>query len=268
MAKLITMKQKENEQYVDMYPKTDWSQVNGADAQIATVNNRISTVQSNLQSQINQKQDASTAVNQGNFGDYVQNYTGTWVLLGEAIIDKTNETGTSTPLLAAGTLLKNIVAFKTVVTFNGGSGSRSGGTASASMGITGLNGYGGITCDVTGGDSVGGDIQFTYPAAPAPVTTYYRIVADNYYCSGAWKPTGDGHNYTTSFKYSRNLWYFPDDYGSSSYSIKSRIQVNPTTCQTLTDIYALYTNHTAIAYNFSIRGNAKLYGLKLNNGEF
>lgn len=66
MAKLITMKQKENEQYVDMYPKTDWSQVNGADAQIAS-----------LQGQINQKQDASTAVNQGNLKNYV-NVTSGW----------------------------------------------------------------------------------------------------------------------------------------------------------------------------------------------
>lgn len=255
------MQEKVNGVYQPLYPQTYWQQVIGADNQIVTVNNRISTVQANLQGQINQKQDASTAVNQGNFGDYVRNYTGTWVLLGEAVIN----TGTTTPLLAAGTSLKNIVAFKTVVTFNGGSGSRSGGTSSAVLGITGLNNYGGIICDVTGGDSVGGDIQFTYPSAPAPVTTYYRIVADDYYCSGDWTPVGDGHNYTTSFKYGRVLWYSPDDYGSSSYSIKSRIEVNPTTCQTLTDISAIYATRTTIN---SIRGNAKLYGLKLNNGEF
>lgn len=77
MAKLITMKQKENEQYVDMYPKTDWSQVNGADAQIASVNNSIDVKVANLQGQINQKQDASTAVNQGNLKNYV-NVTSGW----------------------------------------------------------------------------------------------------------------------------------------------------------------------------------------------
>ena len=258
------MQEKENGVYQPLYPQTYWQQVIGADNQIATVNNRISTVQSNLQGQINQKQDASTAVNQGNFKNFVEQYTGTWVLLGESIIDKTNQTGTSTPLLAAGTSLKNIVAFKTVVTFNGGSGFRSG-RHDGSIGITGLNGYGGINCDITGSDSVGGDIRFTYPPAPSPVITYYRVVADNYYCSGTWEPVGDGQNYTTSFQYGRTLWFFPDDYGSSSYSIKSRIQVNPTTCQTLDDITALSVSGTS---NFSIRGNAKLYGLKLNNGEF
>ena len=263
MAKLITMKQKENGQYVNLYPETEWSQVNGADAQITTVNNSVDVKVANLQGQINQKQDASTAVNQGNFANYVQNYTGTWVLLGEVNINLPSPS--SEPLLAAGTSLKNIVAFKTVVTFNGGSASRSGGTASSTIGIIGLNGYGGIICDVTGGNSVGGDIQFTYPAAPSPVTTYYRIVADNYFCNGEWKPVGDRTNYTTSFTYYRNLWYFPDDYGSSSYSVKSRISVNPTTCQTLTDLYADYSSRATIT---SLKGNAKLYGLKLNNGEF
>lgn len=257
------MQEKVNGVYQPLYPQTYWQQVIGADSQIATVNNRITTVQSNLQSQINNKQDASTAINQGNFGNYVQNYTGIWVLLGEVNIDSSG--ADSRPLLAAGTSLKNIVAFKTVVTFNGGTASRSGGTGRSTIGVTGLNGYGGIACDVAGGDSVGGDINFTYPAAPSPVTTYYRIVADNYYCNGDWKPVGDKTNYTTSFTYHRILWYFPDDYGSSSYSVKSRINVNPTTCQTLTDIYAEGSYRATVT---SLKGNAKLYGLKLNNGEF
>ncbi len=257
------MQEKVNGVYQPLYPQTYWQQVIGADNQIATVNNRITTVQSNLQGQINQKQDASTAVNQGNFGNYVQNYTGTWVLLGEVNIDSPSPS--SEPLLAAGTSLKNIVAFKTEITFNGGRASRSGGTANSTIGIVGLNGYGGIVCNVAGGDSVGGDIQFTYPAAPFPVTTYYRIVADNYFCNGTWTPVGDRTNYTTSFTYYRVLWFFPDDYGSSSYSIKSRINVNPTTCQTLTDIYAGSVYRATIT---SLKGHAKLYGLKLNNGEF
>ena len=84
MAKLITMKQKENEQYVDMYPKTDWSQVNGADAQIASVNNSVDVKVANLQGQINQKQDASTAVNQGNLKNYVNVTSGWYTGNGEA----------------------------------------------------------------------------------------------------------------------------------------------------------------------------------------
>lgn len=83
MAKLITMKQKENGQYVDMYPETDWSQVNGADAQITTVNNSIDVKVANLQGQINQKQDASTAVNQGNLKSYVNITSGWYVGNGE-----------------------------------------------------------------------------------------------------------------------------------------------------------------------------------------
>lgn len=84
MAKLITMKQKENEQYVDMYPKTDWSQVNGADAQIASVNNSVNVKVANLQGQINQKQDASTAINQGNLKNYVNIASGWYTGNGEA----------------------------------------------------------------------------------------------------------------------------------------------------------------------------------------
>lgn len=66
------MQEKVNGVYQPLYPQTYWQQVIGADSQITTVNNRISTVQSNLQGQINQKQDASTAVNQGNIGNYVK----------------------------------------------------------------------------------------------------------------------------------------------------------------------------------------------------
>lgn len=71
------MREKVNGVYQPLYPQTYWQQVIGADNQIATVNNRISTVQSNLQGQINQKQDASTAVNQGNLKSYV-NITSGW----------------------------------------------------------------------------------------------------------------------------------------------------------------------------------------------
>ena len=84
MAKLITMNQKENGQYVNLYPETVWSQVNGADAQIATVNNSVNVKVANLQGQINQKQDASTAVNQGKLKSYVNITSGWYVGNGEA----------------------------------------------------------------------------------------------------------------------------------------------------------------------------------------
>lgn len=84
MAKLITMKQKENGQYVNLYPQTEWSQVNGADAQITTVNNSVDVKVANLQGQINQKQDASTAVNQGNLKSYVNITSGWYAGNGEA----------------------------------------------------------------------------------------------------------------------------------------------------------------------------------------
>lgn len=78
------MREKVNGVYQPLYPQTYWQQVIGADNQIATVNNRISTVQSNLQGQINQKQDASTAVNQGNLKSYVNITSGWYAGNGEA----------------------------------------------------------------------------------------------------------------------------------------------------------------------------------------
>lgn len=78
------MQEKVNEVYQPLYPQTYWQQVIGADNQITTVNNRISTVQSNLQGQINQKQDASTAVNQENLKSYVNITSGWYTGNGEA----------------------------------------------------------------------------------------------------------------------------------------------------------------------------------------
>ena len=78
------MQEKVNGIYQPLYPQTYWQQVIGADNQIATVNNRISTVQANLQGQINQKQDASTAVNQGNLKNYVNVTSGWYTGNGEA----------------------------------------------------------------------------------------------------------------------------------------------------------------------------------------
>lgn len=86
MAKLITMKQKENGQYVNLYPQTDWSQVNGADAQIASVTNSTDVKVANLQGQINQKQDASTAITTSNIYNYAPHFAyGTYTGNGNAI---------------------------------------------------------------------------------------------------------------------------------------------------------------------------------------
>lgn len=77
------MQEKVNGVYQPLYPQTYWQQVIGADSQITTVNNRISTVQSNLQGQINQKQDASTTINQGNLINYIAISTGYYTGNGE-----------------------------------------------------------------------------------------------------------------------------------------------------------------------------------------
>lgn len=80
------MQEKVNGVYQPLYPQTYWQQVIGADSQIATVNNRISTVQANLQGQINQKQDASTAVTISNIYNYAPHFTyGTYTGNGNAI---------------------------------------------------------------------------------------------------------------------------------------------------------------------------------------
>ena len=68
------MQEKADGIYQPLYPQTYWQQVIGADNQIATVNNKISIVQSNLQRQINQKQDASTAVTINNIYNYAPHF--------------------------------------------------------------------------------------------------------------------------------------------------------------------------------------------------
>lgn len=81
------MQEKVNGVYQPLYPQTYWQQVIGADNQIATVNNRISTVQANLQGQINQKQDASTAITTSNIYNYYLMTPGYYTGTGE--IEKT-----------------------------------------------------------------------------------------------------------------------------------------------------------------------------------
>lgn len=78
------MQEKVNGVYQPLYPQTYWQQVIGADNQIAVVNNRISTVQANLQGQINNKQDASTAITPNNIEQYVAITSGSYTGNGEA----------------------------------------------------------------------------------------------------------------------------------------------------------------------------------------
>nr|DAE92052.1 MAG TPA: hypothetical protein [Siphoviridae sp. ctKy93] len=257
MAKLITMKQKENEQYVDMYPKTDWSQVNGADAQIATVNNSVDVKVANLQGQINQKQDVSTAVNQGNFKNFVEQYTGKWVLLGQADLELRGDIYPAEVVLAAGTSLKNIVAFKQIVKVNAAGGRRSGGTHAATINFGTLTES--VFVDVAGGDSIGGDREITYGAANA-VTSYYRVISDNSIGTGSW--TSDiQQNPVTSYAYKRYIIY-TSVYSSDTYAI----EVNPTTCQILTDMNGWSAD--GVSPVTVVNGNVAVYGLKLEQGEF
>lgn len=86
MGKLFTMQENVNGVYIPLYPKTYWQQVIGADAQITTVNNRITSVQADLQTKINAKQDASTAITTSNIYNYAPHFAyGTYTGNGDAI---------------------------------------------------------------------------------------------------------------------------------------------------------------------------------------
>lgn len=80
------MQEKVNEGYQPLYPQTYWQQVIGADNQITTVNKRIDSVQASLQNQINNKQDASTAITTSNIYNYAPHFAyGTYTGNGNAI---------------------------------------------------------------------------------------------------------------------------------------------------------------------------------------
>ena len=251
------MQEKVNGVYQPLYPQTYWQQVIGADNQITTVNNRITTVQSNLQGQINQKQDTATAVNQGNFKNFVEQYTGKWVLLGQADLELRGDIYPAEVVLAAGTSLKNIVAFKQIVKVNAAGGYRSGGTHAATIDFGTLSES--VSVDVAGGDSIGGDREITYGPANA-VTSYYRVISDNDIGTGGW--TSDTqHNPVTSYTYKRYIIYVPV-YSSGTYVI----EVNPTTCQILEDMHGW--SGTGVNPVTVVNGNVAVYGLKLEQGEF
>ena len=251
------MQEKVNGVYQPLYPQTYWQQVIGADNQIVTVNNRISTVQSNLQRQINNKQDASTAVNQGNFKNFVEQYIGKWVLLGQADLKLSSNNNPAEVVLAAGTSLKNIVAFKQIVKVNAAGGQRSGGTHAAMIDFGTLSNS--VSVDVAGGDSIGGDRIITYGAANA-VTSYYRVISDSGIGTGSW--TSDTQqNPVTSYAYRRYISY-TSVYSSNTYAI----EVNPTTCQILTNMRGW--SDRGVNPVTVVNGNVAVYGLKLEQGGF
>ncbi len=249
------MQEKVNGVYQPLYPKTYWQQVIGADNQIATVNNRITTVQSNLQGQINQKQDASTAVNQGNFSNYVEQYTGTWVLLGQADLTLAPPIYSKEVVLKAGTSLKNIVAFKQVASLTRARGKRSGGTYNSAIYVGTLSTA--ISVDMAT------DYYSSYGASGV-MTTYYKVVADltTTYGQGGSEEGGASHySYTTS----RQLYYAPlTSSGNSDFLLT--LQVNPTTCALLED-RAGWSGYAVKPIDY-IEGNVAVYGLKTTQGEF
>ena len=225
--------------------------VNGADAQIATVNNRITTVQSNLQGQINQKQDASTAVNQGNFSNYVEQYTGEWVLLGQADLKLRDEIYPDEVVLAAGISLKNIIAFKQVASLKRARAVRSGGTYASRMYIGALSPA--ITLNMAS------DSYSTYGAS-GTMTTYYRVVGD---LTTTYGQDGDTNNY--SYTTERYIYYAPLASSGNSDYLRT-IQVNPTTCALLSNMHgwSIYGINPVA----DIEGNVAVYGLKTTQGEF
>lgn len=245
------MQEKVNGVYQPLYPQTYWQQVIGADSQIVTVNNRISTVQSNLQGQINQKQDASTAVNQGNFKNFVEQYTGEWVLLGQADLKLWDEIHSAEVVLATGTSLKNIIAFKQVASLKRARAVRSGGTYASRMYIGTLSPA--ITLNMAS------DSYSTYGAS-GTMTTYYRVVGD---LTTTYGEGGSTNNY--SYTTERSIYYAPLTSSGNSDYLRT-IQVNPTTCALLSDLHgwSIY-GINPVDY---IEGNVAVYGLKTTQGEF
>lgn len=249
------MQEKVNGIYQPLYPQTYWQQVIGADNQITTVNNRISTVQSNLQGQINQKQDASTAVNQGNFKNFVEQYTGEWVLLGQANLTLDPPIYPTDVVLKAGTSLKNIIAFKQVASLIRVRGRRSGGTYNSAIYVGTL------------GTAISVDMATDYYSsygASGVMTTYYRVVADltTAYGTGGSEEGGASHY---SYAISRYLYYAPLRSSGNSDSLYS-LQINPTTCALLKDKHG-WSGYAVNPVDY-IEGNVAVYGLKTTQGEF
>lgn len=252
MAKLITMKQKENEQYVDMYPKTDWSQVNGADVQIAAVTNSTDVKVANLQGQINQKQDASTAINQENLATNVGNFTGKWVTLTNKRITTTNVSPTTpeTQALVPGTSLKGIVAIKQVTTL--------------------------YTLHIVNNSS-NTPYFYIYPfgatlTAPDTYGTYVDTINRTFTSFGYLVNDvcgGFSLNKTGSYPQPTTALHFMGASGSGhgEYNTPIFFDVNPTTYQLLQNVSAFAARNLR-GDDFKVDMQVVIYGLKVTQGDF
>lgn len=246
------MQEKVNGVYQPLYPKTYWQQVIGADNQIATVNNRISTVQSNLQGQINQKQDASTAINQGNIVTNVGNFTGKWVeLTNKRITTKeTSPISPETQALVAGVSLKGIVAIKQVTTL--------------------------YTLHIVNNSS-NTPYFYIYPfgaiiTAPNTYDTYVDTInrtftsfgyLTNDVCGGfSLNETGSYPQPTTALNF---LGASGGGYGY--YNSHIAFSVNPTTYQLLENVSAFATRNLS-GDSFKVDMQIVIYGLQVTKGDF
>lgn len=252
MGKLFIMQEKVNGVYQPLYPQTYWQQVIGADSQITTVNNRISTVQSNLQGQINQKQDASTAINQENLATNVGNFTGKWVTLTNKRITTTNVSPTTpeTQALVPGTSLKGIVAIKQVTTL--------------------------YTLHIVNNSS-STPYFYIYPfgatlTAPDTYGTYVDAINRTFTSFGYLVNDvcgGFSLNKTGSYPQPTTALYFMGATGSSygEYDTLQLFGVNPTTYQLLHNVSA-FAGKNFRGDDFKVDMQVVIYGLKVTQGDF
>lgn len=246
------MQEKVNGVYQPLYPQTYWQQVIGADSQITTVNNRISTVQSNLQGQINQKQDASTAINQENFATNVGNFTGKWVTLTNKRITTTNVSPTTpeTQALVPGTSLKGIVAIKQVTTL--------------------------YTLHIVNNSS-NTPYFYIYPfgatlTAPNTYGTYVDTINRTFTSFGYLVNDvcgGFSLNETGSYPQPTTALQFMGSTGSSygEYNVLQLFSVNPTTYQLLHNVSAFAARNLR-GDDFKVDMQVVIYGLKVTQGDF
>lgn len=226
--------------------------MNGADAQIASVNNSVDVKVANLQGQINQKQDASTAVNQGNLATNVGNFTGKWVTLTNKRITTTEVSPTTpeTQALVAGTSLKGIVAIKQVTTLYTlhivNNSSRTPYFYIYPFGAT-------ITAPNTYGTYVD-TINRTF-------TSFGYLTND--VCGGfSLNETGSYPQPTTALNF---IGASGGGYGN--YNSHRTFSVNPTTYQLLQNIAAFEVQNCR-GDSFRVDMQVTIYGLKVTQGDF
>lgn len=252
MGKLFTMQENVNGVYTPLYPQTYWQQVIGADAQITTVNNRISTVQANLQGQINNKQDASTAINQGNIATNVGNFTGKWVELTNKRIT-TKEVSPKSPetqALVTGTSLKGIIAIKQVTTL--------------------------YTLHIVNNSS-STPYFYIYPfgttlSAPNTYGTYVDTINRTFTKFGYLSNSicgGFSLNETGGYPQPTLALYFNSALGGDSgyYNSQINFSVNPTTYQLLENVQA-FSGQNYRSDSFKVDMQVAIYGLQVTQGDF